>query len=250
MRPAPLALLLVLAAAPVAAAEADSLPAGERILRRVDANIGSDSKISEATMTIHGRRGSRTVRSRSWIQGMARSFTEYLDPPRERGVKMLKLGDELWTYSPTTDRTIRISGHMLRQSVMGSDLSYEDLMEDPVLHNLYTATVAGRDTLAGRACWVLDLDARREGLAYHRRRVWVDRERDVMLREDRFARSGRLLKTTEVREVERIAGRWVPVLVVFRDVLGGGEGTEFRIESITFDADIPGHLFSKAALRR
>jgi len=250
MKRASLALVLLLAAAPAAAAEADSLTAGERILRRVDANIGSDRKVSVATMTIHGRRGNRTVRSRSWIEGMARSFTEYLDPPRERGVKMLKLGDQLWTYSPATDRTIRISGHLLRQSVMGSDLSYEDLMEDPVLHNLYTAAVAGEDSLGGRACWVLELGARREGLAYHRRRVWVDRERDVLLREDRFARSGRLLKTTEVLAVERIADRWVPVRVVFRDVLGGGEGTEFAIESIAFDAEIPEHLFSKAALRR
>jgi len=43
---------------------------------------------------------------------------------------MLKLGDELWTYTPETDRIIKISGQMLRQSVMGSDLSYEDMMED------------------------------------------------------------------------------------------------------------------------
>jgi hypothetical protein len=36
---------------------------------------------------------------------------------------MLKLGDQLWTFSPSTDRTIQIAGHMLRQSVMGSDMS-------------------------------------------------------------------------------------------------------------------------------
>ena len=50
------------------------------------------------------------------------SYTEFLSPPREAGTKMLKLQDELWTYTPATDRVIRISGHMLRQSVMGSDL--------------------------------------------------------------------------------------------------------------------------------
>jgi hypothetical protein len=37
----------------------------------------------------------------------------------------------------SVDRTIQIAGHMLRQSVMSSDMSYEDLMEDPKLVNLY-----------------------------------------------------------------------------------------------------------------
>ena len=33
-------------------------------------------------------------------------------------------------YTPRTDRKILIAGHMLRQSMMGSDLSYEDMLED------------------------------------------------------------------------------------------------------------------------
>ena len=105
-------------------------PSGDSILQKIDENIGSDNKISHGKMIVHGRRGSRTIESKSWIQGDEKSFTEYLAPPREAGTKMLKLVDELWTYSPSTDRIIRISGHMLRQSVMGSDLSYEEKTEN------------------------------------------------------------------------------------------------------------------------
>lgn len=97
---------------------------GNWILNRVDDIQGSDNKISVAVMNIKGRRGERSVKSRSYIQGMTRSFTEYLSPARDAGTKMLKLEDQLWTYTPSTDRTILISGHLLRQSVMGSDLSY------------------------------------------------------------------------------------------------------------------------------
>jgi hypothetical protein len=42
---------------------------------------------------------------------------------------MLRLENQLWIYSPSTDRNIQNSGHMLRQSVMGSDLSYEDMLK-------------------------------------------------------------------------------------------------------------------------
>ena len=233
-----------------AAVTAQEPPSGEDILKRVDANIGSDNKISVAEMTIHGRRGSRTIKSRSWLQGQDKSFTEYLAPAREAGTKMLKLGDQLWTYIPSTDRTIKISGHMMRQSVMGSDLSYEDMMEDPKLLNLYYANVIGEEVILDRACWVLELTAKVKNPAYHSRKIWVDKERYVSLREDRIARSGKLLKTFEVKEIRRIQNRWVPTHMIFKDVLKSGKGTEFVIEDIEFNASIPEHVFTKASLRK
>ncbi len=224
-------------------------PTGEEILRRVDANIGSDNKISIAEMIIHTKRGSRSMKSKSWMMGEEKSFSEYLAPAREKGTKMLKLEDELWMYIPSTDRTIKISGHMMRQSVMGSDLSYEDMMEDPQLLNYYEANVIGEETLLDRDCWVLELTAKVEDIAYHARKIWVDKERYVSLREDRFAKSGKLLKTFEAKDVKRIQNRWMPTHMVFKDVLKGGEGTEFILESIEFNASIPEILFTKASLR-
>lgn len=225
-------------------------PSGDWILQKIDDNIGSDNKITQGKMLIHGRRGSRTIESKSWVQGDDRSFTEYLSPPREQGTKMLKIGDELWTYSPSTDRTIRISGHMLRQSVMGSDLSYEDLMEDRRLQNDYDAEVVGEENIGERPCWVLMLTSKREDVAYHSRKIWVDKERFVALREERYAKSGKLIKTTQLKEVRLIDSRWFPVDIVFKDELKAGEGTEFTIESIEFNANIPDYIFSKASLRR
>ncbi len=225
-------------------------PSGDEILKKIDDNLVADNKIVTSRMVIHGRRGSRTIEAQSWLRGTKESFTEYLSPPREKGVKMLKTGDRLWTYSPSTDRTIMISGHMLRQSVMGSDLSYEDMMEDPRLPNIYTAEVAGEEEFGGRSCWILDLTAKNERVAYHSRKVWVDKERYVMLKENRYAKSGKLLKTTEVREVVWMDERWVAKSAVFKDVLKQGKGTEFILDSIEFNVEVPAHIFSKAALRR
>jgi outer membrane lipoprotein-sorting protein len=233
-----------------AAALPAEMPAGRTILTAVDRNMGSDTKVSTARMVIEGRRGTRTVAFKSWIRGMDESFTEYLEPPREKGVKMLKLGDQLWAYYPTTDRTIKISGHMLRQSVMGSDLSYEDLMEDPLLSNIYEPEVTGEEVVLDRPCWVLHLTATRDNLAYDSRTLWVDKERFVILREHRFAKSGKLLKTTDVSNVVEQDGRWIAQTVDFRDALKNGSGTRFILDTITFNEEIPEYVFSKAALRK
>ena len=141
--------LLVLVAWLISTAAQAQTPSGESILKKIDENQTSGNKITAYQMIIHGRRGSRTVKAKSWVQGVDRAFVEYLDPPRDAGTKMLKLRDQLWTYTPSTDRTIQIAGHMLRQSVMGSDLSYEDLMEDPKLQNSYLANIVGEESVLG-----------------------------------------------------------------------------------------------------
>jgi len=232
-------------------AAAEGWPAGAEILENVDENLVSDQASGQSTMIIHGRRSSRTITSRFWRQGADSTFVEYLSPAREKGKKMLKLGDKLWTYTPEpTDRIITISGHLLRQSVMGSDLSYEDMMENHRLNEIYRAEVTGQDTLDGRSCWVIHLTAAVEDVAYHSRTVWVDRERWLPLREERFAKGGKLLKTTRITEVFRPGERWYPRRMVFKDELASGQGTEYLIDEIEFDAQVPEHLMTKAALRR
>ncbi|MCP5515071.1 MAG: outer membrane lipoprotein-sorting protein [Spirochaetales bacterium] len=225
-------------------------PSPAEILKKIDDNTISDSKVVISRMVIHGRRGERTVRAKTWQRNTSDSFTEYLDPPREKGTKMLKLGDQLWTYSPSTDRTIMISGHMLRQSVMGSDLSYEDMMEDPFLSSLYEGEIAGSGELLGRQVWIMDLTAKKDDTAYARRKIWVDKERYLILKEELYAKSGKLLKQVDIHEVKFIEGRWIAVSATYKDVLKEGDGTEMMIESISFDENIPDYIFSKASLRK
>ncbi|MFZ2898041.1 MAG: outer membrane lipoprotein-sorting protein, partial [Saprospiraceae bacterium] len=140
-------------------------PDADEILKKVEQNMSSDNRVFESEMIIHGRRSSRTIASKTYAVGDKRSFTEYLSPAREAGTKMLKLENQLWIYSPSTDRTIQISGHMLRQSVMGSDLSYEDMMDDRKLTDIYSAKVAGEETIDNRKTWVLELTAKVEDVA-------------------------------------------------------------------------------------
>ena len=223
-------------------------PSGKEILDRIDANMSSETRYVKSKMIIHGPRSSRTVESESWGQGIS-SFTEYLAPAREKGTKMLKLEDQLWIYSPSTDRTIQISGHMLRQSVMGSDLSYEDMMDDRKLSDVYDAGVTGSETIGETACWIVEMKATEEDVAYQMRKLWVDKSKYIPLKEELYAKSGKLLKKTELSNITQHGTRWYPGKITFKDMLKNGAGTEFIVDEIKFDVEIPEHLLSKAALR-
>jgi len=221
------------------------------IMKAIDKNLNADSRVITSKMVIKGRRNSRTIESKNWIVGTELAFTEYLSPPREAGTKMLKIGEKLYTYSPQTDRVIQISGHMLRQSVMGSDMSYNDMMEDRPIEQLYNATLEGSIKIDDRDHYIIALDAKVKGLSYPKRRSWVDKEYLLPTKEELYAKSGKLLKTASLHEIKKIDGRWFPSKFIYKDELKrNSKGTEWIINDIKFNKKIPDSRFSKALLRK
>jgi len=223
----------------------------QEIITAMDDNLNAKSRVMTSKMIVHGRRSSRTIESKNWVIGINQAFTEYLSPPREAGTKMLKLEDKLWTYSPQTDRVIQISGHMLRQSVMGSDMSYNDMMEDRPLLELYEAILEGSVIIDGRDHWIMLLKAKVKGLSYPQRRSWIDKEYLLPMKEELYAKSGKLLKTATMDCIKKIQGRWFPSRYLFKDELKrNSKGTEWHIDDIQFDVNIPDKRFSKSNLRK
>jgi len=223
----------------------------DEIISKIDKNLNSKTRVLKSKMIVHGRRGSRTIVSKNWIAGIDKAFTEYLSPPRESGTKMLKIEDKLFTYSPQSDRIIQISGHMLRQSMMGSDMSYNDIMEDKPLELLYSAQFEREEIVDGRLCYVLFLEGLLDDISYPKRREWVDSEYFLPVKEELYAKSGKLLKSTSMSNIEKIQGRWFPRKFVFKDELKkNSKGTEWIIEDIKFDVEISEEVFLKSKLRK
>jgi outer membrane lipoprotein-sorting protein len=226
-------------------------PTAQEILKNIDDNMVFDKAQTETKMVIHSRTRSRTVTSKSWVKGTDLALVEYLSPPREKGKKMLKTEDKIWIYTPEpTDRIITISGHLLRQSVMGSDLSYEDITDNSSLVEDYSGTLLGEEKYNDRSCWKLECIAKSEDISYFKRIIWVDKERNLTIREERFAKSGKLLKTLEIKKMFFQDNRWIPSHMLFKDALSKGKGTEYFLESVDFDVEIPDYYFTKAGLKR
>ena len=227
------------------------VPSGAEVLKQLDKNLVLDKAISIITMIIHSRTGTRTIKSKNWINGKDKAFVEYTDPPREKGKKMLKLRDQVWIYIPEpTDRIITISGHLLKQSVMGSDLSYEDITENRKLIDKYYAKVTGSEKINERDCYVVELTGKLEDITYYSRKLWVDKDRWLPLKEERYARSGNPLKRSQLLDVFPMENRWYPKRILYHDLMQNGDGTEYIIESVIMHADISETQFTKAALKK
>ena len=222
-----------------------------QILERVDANMTMSTARVNAQMTITYRDGDvRNLVYEAWAQGTDESFLEFTSPARDAGSRFLRIKDAMWIFLPRVGKSVRIQGHMLRQGLMGSDFSYGDASENPSMEHDYDAVIEREESLDGRPTYVLFLTGKRRGLSYPQRRIWVDAERWVPLKEERFARSGKLLKTAVLSDVRRIEGRWYPFQMDLDNALQADTRTSLRFLELEFDIDIPEQVFSLRSLER
>lgn len=245
-----IAILILVALA--SGAVAQGLSAGD-ILALIDRNEAFASIEYTARIEIRVGGELRVKTMRAWAQGGDKAFVEYTNP-EDKGTRMLKLGKDLWMYFPKEADTVRISGHLLKEGMMGSDVSYEDALESDSLAARYEATITGEETLGERRVYVLELSALTPAAPYARRVLRVDAERFVVLAEEMYAKSGKLLKTMRAVKVERIGaasgGRYYATTAIIEDKLRKGSSTTFIMESVSFDVALDPALFTRAALER
>ncbi|MCL1813463.1 MAG: outer membrane lipoprotein-sorting protein [Treponema sp.] len=136
----PITLLLV-----VAGIAFSQTPSAAALLKQVDDNEIYKTIQYEADMIIdyNGRRYVKTMKT--WARQNTDSFVEFTNS-EDRGTRYLKKGGRLYVYSPDTEQVTLISGHMLKESMMGSDLSYEDAIDNEGLSARYDPVLAGSGT--------------------------------------------------------------------------------------------------------
>jgi outer membrane lipoprotein-sorting protein len=242
---------MTLAPAPAGAqTEKQRRPTAEQLLERMDQNLTFETRRARMVMTVEGRR-TRTFEMVSYGRGEEDAAIEYLSPARDRGTRMLKLGDELWIYLPGADRVQKISGHMMRQGMMGSDVSYEDLMASRELRRLYASRVTGEASHGGRPCWTLEMRARDDAVTYPRRVVCVDKETFIPIKQELYALSGMLLKTWTMSDVKEFAGgRRFPTRMSVEDHVKKGSVTRIELTELEFGVRYPKEVFSLRWLER
>lgn len=234
----PLLLALVL----ISSSAVLAITAEEIINKRDDNEYLKTARVeSEMIITNGGRKMTKSMIT--MIDGN-KALTKFTNPA-DRGTQFLKREDDLWMFFPDAEEVVKISGHMLNQGMMGSDFSYQDMMESEKLTDLYDFKIIGEEVYNDRPCYLLEGKAR-EGaeVSYYRRKAWVDKERFIGLKEELYAQSGRLLKVMTVTEVEKIEGRWFPMQSVMVNKLRRNTSTEFNILSIEFNIDIPEGTFT------
>jgi len=223
---------------------------GEEIIERVDDDRTFNSMEYEATMTIALGSQVREKSFRGYAEGEGKAYMEFTAPARDRGTRFLKLEDEMWMYIPAVEKPTKIAGHMLRQSYMGSDFSYDDFTENERLKDLYAIELIGTDTIEDKECYVLELVAKVEEVTYYKRKLWITVNDYIPVKSELYAKSGKLLKEFMVLRTEQVGSYNFSVHIKMVNKLRKDTYTEMEFHTIKLDVKIPAGVFSKAYLER
>lgn len=234
----------------VAVAGGLSAETAENIIARVDDNSVVTSSRYSARMVISIGGTVREKMFTGYTEGKELAYMEFTAPARDKGTRFLKIKDEMWMYLPTVEKATKIAGHMLRQSMMGSDFSYDDIAENERLIDLYDMELLGTDTLDGRACYVLELTAKVAEVNYQTRKVWVDKDLYVTVKAEMYAKTGKLMKEITASDFERIGRYNYATSVKMVNKLRRDTYTELVLEEIELDIKVPDRVFTKAYLER
>jgi len=215
----------------------------EQIVEAVQDNEIHGSERVEGSMTISDRFGSRIKTFVSYASGSDKMLLEFTNP-EERGQKILRLEDEIYLYFPEAEEIIHLQGSALKESVMGSDFSYEDMTGEKDLLKLYNVSLVGTETIEGRKHYHIVLEAKKRGVAYPKQEAWVDAEYMVVTRANAYSLSGRLLKEMEIGDIRPIAGKNIAHYVIMRDAMKKNSSTEMRVEKLELNEKLPPDIFS------
>jgi outer membrane lipoprotein-sorting protein len=215
----------------------------EEIIDRMEENQTHETGIYEGEMIITDRFGDRRSSFKVWAQGTEYTLIEFTSR-EEAGQKVLRTENEIYLYYPDAAETIRLQGAALRESMLGSDVSYEDMTGGKGLRDSYSFTLLEEERVDGRDCYQIEMNAKSRNVAYPKQIIWVDKEQFVMRRSHQFALSGRLLKETEVLETAEIEGLIFPVRYRITDKMKRSSGTEFRLINPQVNVPLPRGIFS------
>ena len=216
---------------------------GEEIIRKMDEQSTFETSYSTGTLTTTDRFATKESTFKAWSRGSAESLIEFTSIA-ERGQKILRTRGSLYLYYPDAEQLIRLQGAALRQSVLGSDLSYEDMTEEKNTLDNYKVVLNGNEMIGTRECYVLTLTATNRQVAYPVQKLWVDQETYLVWKAEYSTAQGRLLKEMEVLRTIDVAERTLPSETRIEDKMKRGSTTWMMLDTLEVDIPLDRNLFS------
>ncbi len=168
-----------------------------------------------------------------------------LFPEADKGTGYLRDGDNVWAYDPISRKFTHSS---LKDALGDSDLNIDDVDQGTERwRENYSVVKFEESTLGKYPVYVITLKAKTSEPAYAQSVFYIRKDVSLVLKEEDFSGSGRLMRTVLMPKYTKVPAGYVPTQLILRDELNKGENTQEVISDLTFDK-LPNSIFTKAYL--
>ncbi len=225
----------------------------EELLDKVDlVQRDYDSLYFEAVMEIIS--GSRQL-SKDYYGYLddkdSKSFMEFTNP-QDQGTRYLKINTDLWIYLPDAQDTIKISGHLLRDGVMGSDISYDDILNQGAYNKEYTSESLETVELDGMQVYKLTILAINDAVvSYAKQDLYVDMDSFQIYKVTLYAkgRKGyRAIKEFKLKDYQKVGKLTMPMISEVSDLRKKNSLTRVTYTKLKPDIKLDKKMFTRSYL--
>lgn len=223
----------------------------DQIMDRVEKNEKIPSSITQVDQTIITSKGKSRVLS---IQGYSKNsgddqLSVYTGPARVKGDKILMLngGDDIWFYTPRTDRVRHLASNARKQKVQGSDFSYQDLEQRDYQED-FEMKLLGTEEISNVNHFMIQAIPTSTGPDYAKLIFWVHEESFIVSKVE-YYEDKLLSKTLYASEVRKIGDHWIAMKLEMRNNESGSK-TLLETREIEVNVDLDDSRFSTNYLKR
>lgn len=189
----------------------------------------------------------------------SRAISLVLQPVTDKGIGMLTYEyadsdreNDVLLYLPALEKVRRVVSGGDGNEDGGSFFGTEFFVDDTQLKKVddYTYTLIGDDVQDGRPVWVVEstpTEKRARKTQYGKSRLWVDKERKLILREDIYNRAGKMYRQRLNKDFALIDNVWIARQQTMNN-LSTNRITLIQNLSAAYNKDVPDELMSERSL--
>jgi predicted RND superfamily exporter protein/outer membrane lipoprotein-sorting protein len=245
-------------------AQADELSATEIMKANFSVQKVSGSE-ADSTFKLVNTAGQERVRQTHGITKLIGGtednmrLVRFIAPADVKGTSTLLIehsekDDDLWIYLPALKKVRRLVSSNKKDSFVGTDFSYGDVIGYKVED--WKHTVLRSEKIDGADCWVVESTPLNpkviDETGYSKRVGWIRKDNFVGIKGEMYAENGELLKlfsASDVHEVDHDGKKFQPMKIEMINVQAGHK-TIITFENFRVNASVKDGLFTARSLEK
>jgi len=219
----------------------------EEIVSRMDSIQSAKSSRVVGSIFITDRFGVKQSDFISWSDESGDFLLEFTSVA-EQGQKILRKGKIVYLFFPEAEDLMRLQGSSLKQGLMGSDISYEDMTEGNSTLDKYSCKKLDDFTVDGVDCWQIELIGKSRAVPYYRRVLYVQKSNYLPKKEGYYSKSGKLIKEMRIFGYKKVSGLWFITEMEIVNKLRKNSSTRMVIKDVSLNIVLDKTLFTTSSL--
>lgn len=219
------------------------------LLHRLDAQMHFEEADLSMVVTMvvqDPQKGIEKFVIRQFRRDSEQKFLLLVDEPRaQRGQGYLRDGENFWFYDSESRQFVHTS---LKETFEGTDARHDDFAQSSYANNYkvvgYTQGVLGKYPVH-----ILDLEAVSNEVPDPFLKIWVAVDSHLLLKEEGYSLTKRLMRTTLVPTYQQVGDAVVPKQVIYIDELLPDKKTQMTLTDVSTEP-LDASVFTKAYVER